>query len=138
MPHKTHHTTVAELREFLAQMRGKSPSEMLGAIASSNLFHSALVATAAISVAITALTLIPFAWGKVFHREDAATTAASAPGDGDTPPASTAPQPDLDAATDTTATPSAADRLGIGDSEDAPPNVNPLESSTGDLLEGLE
>ena len=124
----------AELREFLAQMRGKSPSEMLGAIASSNLVQSTLIATAAITATIVILTVIPFGWKRTLGKAEE--TAAVAPAE--VPDANkaleTPAEPDLDSA----GKGDAAGKLGIGESKDAPANVNPLESSNDDLLEGLE
>lgn len=135
MPEKSRQAACAELREFLSQMRGKSPKEMLGAIASSNLVQSTMIATAAITATIIALTIIPFGWDKAFGKASAspqpATPAESAdPGN----PAAPAAEPDLDAASKA----DAAGKLGIGDAKDAPANINPLESSTDDLLKGLE
>ena len=74
MPKENRQAAASELREFLAQMRGKSPKEMLGTIASSNLAQSAITATAAISIAIVACTIIPFGLNKVFAKSDPAIT----------------------------------------------------------------
>ena len=135
MPNQNRQAAAAELREFLAQMRGKSPKEMLGAIASSNLAQSTLIATAAISAAIVAFTVLPFGVKKIFGKSPAPTTIA-APAAAENAPLETPAEPSLDPDADGKA--SAAGTLGIGETKDAPANVNPLESSTDDLLEGLE
>ena len=138
MPDPNRQAAAAELREFLAQMRGKSPKEMLGAIASSNLAQSTLLATAAISAAIVLFTILPFGVKKIFGKSEA-TPKVAAPEqveEGSAPLETPAePTLDPDAAADKG---SAASRLGIGETKDAPANVNPLESSTDDLLDGIE
>ena len=53
-------STVDELRGFMREMRGKSPAEMLGAIAQSNLIRSLVIATASLAVLMLVLTVAPF------------------------------------------------------------------------------
>ena len=48
--------TVDELRDFMKQMRGKSPAEMLGAIAQSTLVRSLIVSTVSIVAILFTLT----------------------------------------------------------------------------------
>ena len=48
--------TVDELRDFMKQMRGKSPAEMLGAIAQSTLVRSLIVSTVSIVALLFTLT----------------------------------------------------------------------------------
>ena len=136
MPDQNRQAAAAELREFLAQMRGKSPKEMLGAIASSNLAQSTLVATAAISAAIVAFTILPFGLKKVFGKSTEPASVAAAPAQPEGAALETPDEPILDPDADNKG--NAAGKLGIGESKQAPANVNPLESSTDDLLEGLE
>ncbi len=52
--------TADELRGFMREMRGKSPSEMLGAIAQSTLVRSLVIATASLLVLMLVLTVVPF------------------------------------------------------------------------------
>lgn len=134
MPKQNRQAVQAELRDFLSQMRGKSPQEMLGAIASSNLIQSTIAATAATIAAVVILTLVPFAIGKLSGKSD---RAAGAPPEAAAEPArqpAPAPEPEIDMGTEA----DAIEKLGIGESESAPTNVNPLEPATDDLLEGLE
>ncbi len=135
MPDQDRQAAAAELREFLAQMRGKSPKEMLGAIASSNLAQSTLAATAAISAAIAIFTVLPFGVKKMFGKSPAPSSLA-APAQAEGTSLETPAEPSLDPDTDGKG--KAASKLGIGESKEAPANVNPLESSTDDLLDGLE
>lgn len=149
-----------ELKEFLGKIRGKSPKEMLGVVASSGLVQSFIQATIAMAVLVLALTAVPYTWSQIFpdKGDDPAENQAAA----DTEPA-TAP------ATDTTENPAAPpaaepaaaaaagetspqpgapadlknpgdfiDKLGVGEQKDAPSNVNPLEKSADDLLKGLD
>ena len=51
---------VGELREFLATLKGKSPKEMMGAVAESGLFQSLLVSTVVICCLVFALSIIPY------------------------------------------------------------------------------
>ena len=135
MPDPNRQAASAELREFLSQMRGKSPREMLGAIASSNLVQSTFAATAAITAMIVLLTVVPFGWNKLFGQT-AVTAAETAPTGAQNPerPLEIPVEPDLDRP----AKSDAAGQLGIGESKQAPADVNPLESSTDNLLDGLE
>ena len=55
--------TTTEIRSFLAEMQGKSPREMLGVIAQSNLVSSLLVSTAIICFLLVAFTGLAFAMG---------------------------------------------------------------------------
>ncbi|MFT4549809.1 MAG: hypothetical protein ACI9UA_005120 [Pseudoalteromonas tetraodonis] len=134
MPNENHQATASELRKFLSEMRGKSPREMLGSIASSNLLQSTITATAAITVAIVAFTLIPFGLKKAFGEKETNTATKASSTQATDQPLATPAEPDLDASND----PEAANKLGIGEAKEAPSNVNPLDSSTDDLLEGLE
>ena len=133
MPNQHRQAATAELREFLAQMRGKSPKEMLGAIANSNLVQSTLIATAAVTAALVVLTIVPFGVDKIFSA-NADKEKTETPQPGPAGKLETPAEPSLDDIDNG----SAASKLGIGDSKEAPTNVNPLEGTTGDLLEGLE
>ncbi len=134
MPKQNRQAMQAELREFLSQMRGKSPKEMLGTIASSNLLQSTVAATAATVATIVVLTLVPFGIGKLSGGSDR--VASPPPEAVEEPGAALATPPDPQI--DTVAQPDAIKTLGIGESESAPENINPLEPATDDLLEGLE
>ena len=115
-------------------MRGKSPREMLGAIATSNLTQSTITATAAITLAIVLLTIVPFGLTKLFGTSDHSEPTAAENSESQKQPLATPTEPSLNPSR----SPDAASQLGIGDAKTAPVNVNPLESSTDDLLEGLE
>ncbi|MFP6900158.1 MAG: hypothetical protein VCA36_04400, partial [Opitutales bacterium] len=61
---KNSQAVVGELREFLATLKGKSPKEMMGSVAESNLIQSTLIATGIIFVLLVTLTAIPYALKK--------------------------------------------------------------------------
>ena len=63
--------TVDELRTFMREMRGKTPREMLGAVAQSSLILSTLVSTGIILVLLVILTVAPYTYGVVKKRAEA-------------------------------------------------------------------
>ena len=121
-----------EIREFLAQMRGKSPQEMLGMLASSSLVKCTTQAGIGWLILIVVFTLGPWLWSMV----NPGTPKVSPPG----PAAvSVVPAPPEDAKPSEPAPPAkAAERLGIGETKEAPANQNPLEKSSDDLLKDLK
>ena len=56
--------TVQELQEFLSQLRGKSPQEMLGVVASSQLFRATILSIILVTGTIFALTAFPYFFGE--------------------------------------------------------------------------
>jgi hypothetical protein len=141
--------TVAELREFLGRMQGRSPQEMLGLVAESGLTRSMFLATFLFVLLLAALTVIPY--GLSSRSADASARAADqntvaeednaqgpAPKTGEEParPAGVAPVLDVD---DTKTDPErAVDAMGIGETRVANPNENPLEDKLDKLLDGIE
>ena len=62
--------TVEELKLFLRELKGKSPQEMLGIVASSQLIRATILSVVLVIVAIFALTAIPYFLGdKEIHFE---------------------------------------------------------------------
>ncbi len=136
---KNSQAVVGELREFLANMKGKSPKEMMGSVAESNLFQSMFLATVIMAVLLVAFTAIPYAL-----KEDA---AAQATEETATPQGGRAAPDQAPKANQPTATPSdkesspeqsTADKLGIGEEKKTDPKSNPLDGTTDDLLDGLD
>lgn len=118
--------TVKELNEFLRQLKGKSPQEMLGVVSASGLLRALVLSTALVFGAILIFTAIPYFFGVVEQQAVIETTAPPV-----VPPAAPeAPAPE--------AVPDPASVLGVGEERTAPPNVNPLENTTDDFLKGLE
>jgi len=147
--------TAAELREFLGQMRGRRPQEVLGLVAGSGLVKSMLVATLGCVVLLAGLTVIPYF---LYHRGPKpavkaadAKAAAAAPAEAAAAktPASTAdadasPVPAAAAETPaaTTAPPEHVQRaikaMGMDETKVADPKKNPLEHSLDKLLDKVE
>lgn len=135
--------SAAELRDFLSRLKGRSPQEMMGVAAESDLFRSILTATAGCLVVLVVLTVVPYAFSdrSTSHNEKPATTPLAQPASSETSaaakPAAVAPEqtaadsgaPDLERA---------AEAMGIGGTTEADPNSNPLDSKLDKLLDGIE
>lgn len=128
--------TMEEIRAFLTTMRGKSPKEMLGVIASSTLMKSITQAAIATGAVLLAFTLGPFIWNSIFPKVKSTPVPP--------PPLATQPAPTHAKATEPekpkepAASPKTIDTLGIGEQKSAPSNVNPLEKSSDDILKELK
>ena len=131
---------VGELREFLSSLKGKSPKEMMGAVANSSLWMSLLLSTGIITVLLFALTAIPY----VFKQfEDESATKAESAAEESQNETTAQSSSSTEAATSAPEAPktkqqATADALGIGEQKTAAPESNPLDSSTDDLLKGLD
>ena len=133
--------TAAELKAFLAELKGRSPQEMLGIVAASQLFRSLVLSSIAVLILILVFTIIPYLMGdentgKVTEVDVAqpVPNQVAQPADADPNPepgeamANTPPgqnQPDLSA-------------LGVNEEKSAPPNKNPLDSDDDNFLDGLD
>ncbi len=60
--------TVDQLRTFMREMRGKTPREMLGAVAQSSLVLSTLVSSGIVFLLLVVLTVAPYTYG-IFKKE---------------------------------------------------------------------
>jgi hypothetical protein len=136
--------TVAELKAFLRQLQGRSPQEMLGIVAGSQLIRAICISTAIVLAGGLLCTAIPFALGGDKKKEPAAARQTAGP---------TAPEPALPAPAGTTPAPvNPADgtnnplsatkpdlsNLGVTEEKQAPPDRNPLENTRDNFLDGLE
>ena len=156
---KQHGTaTVAEVREFVGQMRGKGPREMLGALAESGLVRATVQATIGCVVLLGLLTAGPYLMGSGksgVRRAAGASQAANAKASGsskgaaDSATDSSAANVAADSTTGDNSTKSsplehppipgdiegAAKKLGVGDTKHADPKVNPLDKELDNLLD---
>ena len=124
--------TVQELRDFLKELKGRSPQEMLGVVSSSQLFRATLLSCLLVALTILALTAGPYFLG---DEKANGKTAAAAPAPVTTPAEPTpapAPEPQTQPADKAPGT------LGINEQLTAPPNSNPLEEEKDDFLKDLE
>jgi hypothetical protein len=140
--------SVAEIREFLGEMRGRSPQEMLGLVAESDLTRSMFLATGLFVLLLAVLTVVPYALkpggADASARGAVQESAEAAGGEEDAPPASAEPPaepaeaeaaPNDAAETDPER---AVDAMGIGETRVAAPDENPLEDKLDKLLDGIE
>jgi hypothetical protein len=137
--------TVAELRDFIGQMRGKSPQEMLGMVAKSGLMRSIVLATFLVALLLVALSVVPYYWhGPPAHAQQAAeeqtaVEEAAAPSDESKPDDdAAAPASTGDVANDNLDPDRAVEAMGIGETRTADPDTNPLEDKLDNLLDGVD
>lgn len=121
--------TVQELQAFLRELKGKSPQEMLGVVAASQLARSLVLSSALVGGGILLFTAIPYFFGDDAKEAPAAAEPAPAPA---APPPPAAEKPPVEAKPDPLST------LGVGEELTAPPDQNPLESKGDDFLKDLE
>ena len=138
--------TVTELKSFLRQLQGKSPQEMLGIVAASQLVRSICISTVIVLAAGLIFTAIPFAMGAGKNKEKAPSRESGGPTAAEPaiPRPSSAPDNPLPgeqaANPDNPLTPVTPDlsTLGVTEEKQAPPNENPLENNKDNFLDGLE
>lgn len=121
--------TVGEIQAFLRELKGKSPQEMLGVVAASNLFRSLALSTGLVVSGILLFTAIPYFMGSDEKQAPVSKPPTPVEAPLETPktvePASE-PAPDP------------LSKLGVGEELAAPPNTNPLENKGDDFLKDLE
>lgn len=123
--------TVGEIQAFLRELKGKSPQEMLGVVAASNLFRSLVLSTGIVAGGILLFTAIPYFMGggekpaRVAEKQTPTAAPEKAP-EAPAPPPAAEPAPDPLSA------------LGVGEELSAPPDTNPLEDKGDDFLKDLE
>ncbi|MGC6467104.1 MAG: hypothetical protein ACON38_00265 [Akkermansiaceae bacterium] len=137
--------TVREIQEFLSQLKGKSPQEMLGVVASSQLFRATILSLILVTGGIFALTAVPYFLQEESsaEAESAATEPAkaseSAPAKAPEPAPAPGPIPAKPTpGTTPPDTPPEISPLGVNEKLPAPPNKNPLEDKKEDFLKDLE
>ncbi len=123
--------TVQELQLFLRELKGKSPPEMLGIVASSQLIRAIVLSVILVIVAIFALTAIPYFFGNKESPDPEQpivtnpVTPAAEPKQANPTPKQIKPAEPLAP-------------LGVNEKKNAPANVNPLEDDGGSFLKDLE
>lgn len=121
--------TVAELKAFLAELKGRSPQEMLGMVAANQLVRATIHSLVLIGAVIAIFTVIPY-----LTREEPAVKTPPVAKETVTPPTPA----EAPATPDVPASPGAIEELGIGEEKQAPPDVNPLDTGTGNFLDELD
>ena len=151
--------SAAELMDWLAKMKVKSPRDVLGAVANSNLFKSVVQATVLVLVLIAVFTVLPWMLGDKRSEGVASGTGSGSieaaggdantagdrgestsldTGEGEGAVVAPTTDPEQMPEINLSGKEAVADKLGVGESKEAPANVNPLEASADDLLDGLE
>jgi hypothetical protein len=132
--------SLAELREFLGTLHGKSPQEVIGIVSTSLLVQSMLIAVAGTLAVLFVFTLGPYlVYGPPQARQAAKKPAApAAPAQPAAATSAAAPTPDTDAASQPDAE-AAAKVMGIDEAKPADPTKNPLDNPNLDkLLDGVD
>ena len=123
--------TVQELQLFLRELKGKSPPEMLGIVASSQLIRAIVLSVILVIVAIFALTAIPYFFGNK-ESPDPEQPIVTNPVTPAAEPKQANPNPKQTKLAEPLAP------LGVNEKKNAPANVNPLEDDGGSFLKDLE
>ena len=123
--------TVQELQLFLRELQGKSPPEMLGIVASSQLIRAIVLSVILVIVAIFALTAIPYFFGNK-ESPDPEQPIVTNPVTPAAEPKQDNPNPNQIKPAESLAP------LGVNEKKNAPANVNPLEDDGGSFLKDLE
>jgi hypothetical protein len=137
--------SAGDVREVLAQLRRRSPQEVIGLVSSGSLVQSTLLALMATGILIAVMTVVPYALRG--PRKSAAQMASA----GGTPAAdraaaesAAAEKPESSTVSGETSTGSAeiadtvskaAKVLGIDETKTADPSINPLEARLDKLLD---
>lgn len=126
--------TVAELKVFLAEMKGRSPQEMLGMVAGNRLVRATVHSLILIGVILLVFTVIPYLTRESEPVAEPSEVTAEAT---ETLPAEPeeVPEPTV---MEEPAGSDALETLGVGEEIEAPPSVNPLDGDTGSFLEELD
>ena len=126
--------SLVELRDFVRQLHGRKPSEVMGIVSSSALIRAMLESTIILGILIAVLTIVPYMMADDNEKSTSTVAAANTASDEATPPAATAVADPAATATGTDGSISAEDAqkavdvMGLGDTKTADPNKNPLDN----------
>ncbi len=136
--------TTAELREFVHNLRGKSPQEVLGAVANSGLAQGVILATLGTIALMAVFTVIPYSLygGKAaakaaLEAKKVAAAKAAEAASAETAAETATSTTDKAAPASKTAAGNAEktlEKMGESETKQADPKVNPLDN-LDDLLE---
>lgn len=123
--------SLGELREFIRQLHGRKPSEVMGIVSGSALIRALLESTVFLGILIAVMTIVPFMMAdeKESSTSNAATAASSqqTPSSADTA-ASAATPAKADGAISAEDAQKAVNVMGLGETKTADPNKNPLDN----------
>lgn len=133
--------SAAELREFLRSVKGKSPQEVMGAMAQSSLVQSTVIATAAICMILVGASVIAYAFPSqddaVANKQTVDENKSQGSENTDSSEAQTGADDAQDSVAGDDDRDKALDHLGIGDTKQLKPGEDPLKS-LDDLLDGVK
>jgi len=128
--------SAAELREFVQNMKGRSPQEVLGAVANSGLLQGVAISTLGTIFLIALFTAGPyFLYGKAGLKAKATQPAEVRAEEKAAEPASTAENKSAISSDAKQNVQQTLDKMGESETKMADPNENPLEKELNDLLD---
>ena len=135
--------SIAELKEFLAGLKGRNPQEVIGLVSASMLIQSLTIATVATLVFFVIFTVGPYMLYGPLKPTNVSSSkpGAKAPGNEAGPKSSDAAPAEAAAEkAQPTDSERAAKALGIDEVKDADPTKNPLDKGPNidNLLDGLD
>lgn len=126
--------SLAELKEFLGKLQGRSPQEVVGIVSTSMLVQSMVISTIGVLAVLAIFTLGPYVVYGPPQPKKTATAPPAAPAAAPAEPAKETAKSDDPNAVDAA---KAAKVLGVDETKNADPNKNPLDK-VDNLLEGLK
>ncbi|QDU31295.1 hypothetical protein ETAA8_64480 [Anatilimnocola aggregata] len=125
--------SLAELKEFLGKLQGRSPQEVVGLVSTSLLVQSMVISVIGTIALLAVFTIGPY---MIYGAPEAKKTAAA-------PPVAAAPAAAPAAETAKTDAPvddktRAMKALGIDETKESDPNANPLENKLDNLLDNVK
>ncbi|MEX2216795.1 MAG: hypothetical protein WD768_21955 [Phycisphaeraceae bacterium] len=129
--------SIGELRAFMHEMRGKSPKEMLGVLAQSELVRATALATVGAAVLLVIFTLLPMLFGGDKAKPAAVQPAANLPVTPPAGPVKAAAKTEDDKKAKSSKE-DVAKKLGIDETKTIDPKKNPLDDLGGDLFKDIK
>ena len=130
--------SLTELREFIGALKGRKPQEVMGEMASNGLVQGIIMSSIGFVMVLLVFTAFPFFLAEDEPKVQPETTPTASP----VQPVEQSPavqnaneEKPLEGGPTGDAV---LDNLGIGETKDANPDVNPLGDKFDDLLEGVK
>jgi len=139
-------STAEEVREFIANLKGRTPQEVLGAVSESGLVQATVQATFGCLIVLVACTILPWAFKSgepvvAAETEPATAAAGEASENATTDPQSetaSADGPSGDDSPNSSDAARAASAMKIDETVVTDPKSNPLDGNLDKLLDGLD
>ncbi len=124
--------SLAELRDFVRQLHGRKPSEVMGIVSSSALIRAMLESTIFLGILIAVMTIVPFMMAGEKEKPASPTSTAASSEATKSPVSATADPTATTTSTDGSISAEdaqkAVDVMGLGETKAADPNKNPLDN----------